>query len=169
MISIFLISQILAGLAFVTDFASFQFKKREITLRLFGVSALLLSAHFFLLDEPTAGIVIAISALRFFVSSITARREFMFLFLVLVIVGGIFTFDGYEDILSLTASLIGTVVAFRANEKVLRRAMVFTTTLFIIHNIWIWTPMGIVIEVFFLGSNLLSQWRFYRNDGKIQA
>jgi len=162
--SLFLLSQILAGLAFVTDFASFQFKKREVTLRLFGISAALLSAHFFLLDQPTAGIVVAISSVRFFTSTFTVRGEFMYLFLALVLLGGIFTFDGYEDTLSLTASLIGTVVAFRAGEKMLRRAMVFTTTLFIIHNIWIWTPVGIVIEVFFLGSNLLSQWRFYPNE-----
>lgn len=51
--SAFLLSQILIGIAFIGDIASFQFKKRQVTLALFAFSAYLISTHYFLLDQTT--------------------------------------------------------------------------------------------------------------------
>jgi hypothetical protein len=67
MISAFLLSQILIGLAFLFDLASFQFKERKYTLVCFALAAALISAHYFLLEQDTAGFIIALSAARFLV------------------------------------------------------------------------------------------------------
>ena len=161
MISAFLLSQILIGIAFITDVASFQFKKREITLTLFAISAVLISTHFFLLGAVTAGFVVAVSAVRFVVSIFSTSRYFMYFFLAIVLVLGMLTFDGYEDAFAISAMMFATISAFQANEKYLRQFMAVGTLLIIIHNVIIFTPAAIVLELFFLSSNVLSYWRFF--------
>ena len=161
MISAFLVSQILIGIAFAFDLASFQFKRRRHTLICFTIAASLISLHFFLLGAVTAGFVVAVSATRFAVSIFTTDNRLKYVFLVLIFGLGVWTFDGYEDILITLAMLFSTLAAFDANEKRLRQLMMVATTLAITHNVVIFTPAGIALEIFFLGSNLFSYWRFY--------
>lgn len=161
MISNFLLSQILIGIAFVFDLSSFQFKNRKYILICFTVAASLISAHFFLLGENTAGSVVALSAIRFIVSIFTTDKRLMWLFLGLILTAGIVTFDGIEDILSVSAMLLSTFSVFSAQDKGLRLFMMMGTVLMITHNILIFTPAAILLEVFFLASNLFAYYRFY--------
>lgn len=159
--SAFLLSQILIGIAFAFDLASFQFKARKVTLILFTVSAALISAHFFLLGATTAGFVIAVSASRFFTSIFTTNVYLKYFFLIAIAGLGLYTFDGIEDIFSIAAGLFGTLAAFQKNERTLRHFMMCATGSILVHNFMIFTPAGILLELFFLGSNLLSYYRFY--------
>jgi len=161
MFSAFVVSQILIAIALVFDLASFQFKSRKITLLCFAAAASLISAHFFLLGAVTAGAVVAVSVLRFATAYFTSDRRVMYGFLCIVLALGMFTYDGFEDILITAGMLFATIAAFSVNERRLREFMGAGTVLIIIHNIIIFTPAGILLEVFFLGSNLLSYWRFY--------
>jgi ASC-1-like (ASCH) protein len=157
----FLISQILIGIALVFDLASFQFKNRKRILICFAVAASLISTHFFLLGENTAGSVVALSAVRFVVSIFTTDKRLLWLFLGLILAAGVITFDGVEDVLSVSAMLLSTFSAFSAQDKRLRLFMMVASTLMITHNILIFTPAGIVLESFFLASNLFAYYRYY--------
>ena len=157
----FILSQILIGVAFLFDLASFQFKKREITLTLFAISAALISTHFFLLGAITAGFIIAASATRFLVSIFTTSPYLKYIFLVIIISLGVYTFDGYEDFFAIFTGIAATFAAFQSDEKRLRQFMMAGTSSIIIHNILIRSPAAIALEIFFLGSNLLSYYRFY--------
>lgn len=161
MVTPFILSQILIGFAFLFDLASFQFKTRKYTLICFVVAASLISAHYFLLGQNTAGIIIALSATRFLVSIFSTDAKFKYLFLVLVTVAGIVTFDELIDLLAIAAGYIATFAVFQPNEKLMRQRMMMATTCIILLNIFIFTPVGIATETFFLGSNFLSYWRFY--------
>lgn len=161
MISSFLLSQILIGIAFIFDLSSFQFKNRKHILICFTIAASLISAHFFLLGEYTAGSVVALSAVRFIVSIFTTNKRMLWLFLVLILIAGVVTFDGFEDILSVSAMLLSTFSAFSAADKKLRLFMMCGTVLMITHNIIIFTPAAILLESFFLASNLFAYYRYY--------
>lgn len=164
--SAFLLSQIIIGIALIFDLSSFQFKNRKYILICFTIAASLISAHFFLLGEQTAGAVVGLSAIRFFVSIFTTKKEILYLFLVLILIAGAVTFDGYEDILSISAMLVSTFSAFSTDDKKLRLFMMCASTLMITHNLMVWTPAGILLEVFFLGSNLFAFYRFYLKGNK---
>jgi hypothetical protein len=56
---------------------------------------------------------------------------------------------------------LATFAVFQPNEKLLRQIMMIATICVITLNVVIFTPVGIVTETFFLGSNALSYWRFY--------
>lgn len=161
MVSAFILSQTLIGIAFLFDLASFQFKNRKITLLLFTCAASLISAHFFLLGATTAGCLVAVSAARFFVSIFSTHRLLKYFFLVLIGGLGIYTFNGLEDVFSIAAVTLSTFAAFHDNARTLRHLMMLATLSIIVHNLIIWTPAGILLEVFFLLSNLLSYYRFY--------
>jgi hypothetical protein len=159
--SAFVISQVLIGIAFLFDLASFQLKKREYTLICFTIAASLISVHFFLLGAVTAGFVVAVSAVRFLVSIFTTDKRMKYLFLAAIFLLGVWTYDSFEDPLITIAMLFSTIAAFSVDEKRLRQFMMVGSVLVITHNIIILTPAGIALEIFFLGSNLLSYWRFY--------
>lgn len=170
MISPFLLSQILIGIAFIFDLSSFQFKNRKHILICFTIAASLISAHFFLLGEYTAGSVVALSAVRFIVSIFTTDKRMLWLFLVLILIAGAVTFDGFEDVLSISAMLLSTFSAFSLADKKLRLFMMCGTILMITHNILIFTPAAILLESFFLASNLFAYYRFYiRGDKKLDT
>lgn len=157
----FVISQILIGIAFLFDFSSFQFKRREITLICFFCATCLISAHFFLLDESTAGSIAVLAALRFLVCVFTTNSIIKYLFIFLIIFIGLQMFNGVEDIFSMATGILATNAAFQREEKRLRIVMMLSTASMIVHNAIIWTPAGIALEVFFLTSNVLSYYRFY--------
>jgi len=164
MISAFILSQILIAIAFVFDLSSFQFRNRKRILICFAIAASLISAHFFLLGENTAGSVVALSAVRFIVSIFTTDKRVLWLFIILILAAGLFTFDGIEDVLSVSAMLLSTFSAFSVDDKKLRLFMMCGTILMITHNILIFTPAAIILEVFFLGSNLVAFYRFYSKE-----
>ena len=157
----FILSQILIGIAFLFDLASFQFKKREITLSFFAAAALLIAVHFFLLGHVTAGLIAGLSALRFLVSIFTTHQYVMYVFLLLMGGVAISTFDGIEDLFILSMGVLSTIGAFQKDEKRLRHFMMPASLSIITHNILIWSPAAILLETFFLLSNLVSYYRFY--------
>lgn len=159
--SVFVLSQILIGISFLFDLASFQFKKRNYTLVCFVCAASLISAHYFLLKQPVAGFIIALSATRFLVSIFSKDVRFKYLFLVLVTVTGLWNYEKIIDLLPLAAGYVATFAVFQPDDRLLRRLMMTATVCIITFNIFIFTPVGIFTESFFLASNLLAYWRFY--------
>ncbi len=86
----------------------------------------------------------------------------MYLFLIAVFGTAIFTFDGYLTLLAIGGSTLSTIGTFQDTDLKLRAYKVPSTMLWITHNALVPTPMGVLIECMFLGSNLLGFYRFYR-------
>ena len=105
--------------------------------------------------------------MRFVVSIFTQDRNIKYLFLVVIPVVGLLTFDGYEDILAIASGTFATLGVFQKDDKVLRHFMFIASLSIITHNVIIFTPAGIFVETFFLLSNLVAYWRFYiKGDSK---
>lgn len=161
MISAFLLSQILIGVAFLFDLASFQFKKREVSLVCFAIAASFIATHFYILGALSAAAVVALSATRFTVSIFTTDYRLKYVFLTLIILAGIATYEVPYDLLIIFAGCLVTFAVFQPNEKLMRQLMAPASMSAIIFNVIIFSPAGVLLETFFLGSNLLSYWRFY--------
>jgi len=160
-VSVFLISQVLIGIAFCFDLLSFQLKERKQILICFIVASTLIATHFFLLEQVTAACLILVSTTRFLASYFTTAKRWMVFFLLITTVVFYFTFAGKLSILAYAASLIGTWGSFQDKDKALRLCMMMGTTLWIIHNIFAGSPAAVALEIFFLGSNLWGYYRFY--------
>ena len=161
MTNAFIISQLLIVIAFLFDIASFQFKQRNITLFCFFCATCLISLHFILLDEITAACIAGLAAVRFLISIYSTDKLIMIIFIILICSVGVYTFDGIEDTFSILAGSLATYSAFQSNDRILRMIMMIATLSMITHNAIIWTPAGIMLEIFFLLSNITSYCRFY--------
>jgi len=155
----FVLSQLLATLALVTGMTAFQFKARKHILLGWCVAAVLAAAHFFVLGRAEAGMLVAVTALRFLVSSFTTDTRFMYLFLVMSVAGFALTYGSPASFLALAATLIGTYGSFRSSEKAVRYTMMVTEALWATHNLIIWSPVAVIMEVLFFSSNLVGLLR----------
>lgn len=159
--SAFLASQILVGIAFLTDFVSFQFKDRKKILLFLCVSAALISAHYFLLGRNTAGLLVSISILRFVTSYFSTRKVWMFSILGVTLLGFVYTYASSLSFLILIALMLITIGAFQKEDKYLRILMMGGTILVIVYNAIIFSPMAVLLEGSFFVSNLIGYYRFY--------
>lgn len=160
-ISAFIASQILIGIAFLTDFASFQFKDRKKIVLFLCVSSALISVHYFLLEKNTAGVLVAISMIRYLTSYFSTRKILMFGLIGFNILGFILTYSSLDSFIVIIAMIFFTVGAFQKEDKFLRLLTMVGTMLIISYDVIIFSPMAIFLESFFLVSNVLGYYRFH--------
>lgn len=157
----FIISQVAMFVAMGFDFLSLQYKHRRAIFGCLIVSASLISAHYFLLWEITAGIIVSISVLRFITCLFTTDRKYLYLFLVLNTIVLITTYSSWHDLLIYTGLFIFIIGNFQSNDKLMRLQMMAGTSMIIIYNLIIWSPMWVFAESAFLVSGMIGYWRYY--------
>ena len=146
----------------LTGMAAFQLRERRHILRGWFVAAAFAAAHFFVLGSIEAGMLVAVTALRMLISSFSTDKRLMWLFLLLSVAGFAWTYESPVSLLALAATLIGTVGAFHGTENAVRYSMMGTEVLWTIHNVIVWSPVAIAMEVLFFSSNLIGLLRHRR-------
>ena len=157
----FLISQILAGIAIVTDIVSFQFKERKHIILFFIVAGVCMGLHYFLLARYVAAALVAIWIVRFICSYYSTQWYWKYIFITLFAIATAFFYKDYYDLLIFAAMSISTVSSFRKDDYSLRVLMMLATAVAILYNILILSPIGTTLQVVFLVSNFIGYYRFY--------
>lgn len=163
--SSFLASQILVAIAMVFDFLSFQFKEKRHTLLCLMVSATLFSIHYFLLGALVGGVMVAISVIRFITCYHTTSKKVMLLFMGINTIALWFTYQFAYDFFYYVGTLFIITGNFQNDNKLFRKLMMAGTSLLIIYNIFIFSPVGALVEGSFLISNFIGYWRHYGRKG----
>lgn len=159
---LFIISQILMLISFFITLSAFQMKK-SITFRiLFVISAIFAGSHFLLLGATTAGVLVFLNGLRWFISIFTKHKAFVVIFIILIGVTSILTWHSWISIFAVTGGLLGTLASFNKNEQDTRKILLGATSSWIIHNSLILTPVGIITESILFISNIIGYWRNWR-------
>ena len=158
----FYLSQCLIGIAFCFDLASFQFREKRRVLVCLSAASLLIAAHFWLLGAATAALIAVIATVRFMVAIVSHARWLVALFLSLIGIAAVLSWAGAPTVLVTLASAFSTVGAFQSSDRRFRLLLMVSTLLMIAHNTLVFTPAGILLELFFLGSNLVGYYRHYR-------
>ena len=161
MLSTFIFSQILIAIAICVDILSFQFKEKNKILVCLVISTVLISCHFILLGHWTAALLGLISVARYLSGIFTTSKRVMWLFLIIILVTTISSFEGLLSILGGVGTCFTTIAAFRNDDKRLRQLMFIGTTIWIIHNYLAGSPGAVLMEIIFLGSNLVGYFRYY--------
>jgi len=160
-VSDFALSQALIGVAFFVDLASFQFRKRRYVLACLSTAAFLIGLHFWLLETWTAAVLGFIAAVRFLTAMFTSSKRLLVLFLAAVLINAVYSYAGLLTVLATLGSLLSTTAAFLAHDRSFRLCMMAASVIWIVHNVLAATPAAVVLETFFLGSNLVGYYRFY--------
>ncbi len=157
----FLLSQVLVTVAILFDVLSFQYKARKNTYFCLIISASLVCAHYFLLDNVAAGTLVALTAVRFIVCYYTTDKRFLMLFLILNVIATFYTYQSAYDLIIFIGNIIFMIGNFQNNNKLMRVLMMIGTSLYLSYNIIIASPMAVVLEGLFLVSNFIGYYRYY--------
>jgi len=167
LISNFVLSQILIGIAICSDILSFQFKERKKIVACLIVSAIFISSHFMLLGHWTAAYLGLLAAARFTSSLFTTSKRIMWIFLFITFVISTFSFEGLLSVLGCTATVFTTVASFSKEDKLLRQLMLVGTMIWITHNYLAGSPGAVLMEALFISSNLVGYFRYYIRPKKL--
>lgn len=157
----FILSQIVISIAMVFDFASLQFRARKHIFLYLAISVSLISAHYFLLGKTAAGLICAVSVARFITAAFSSNKKYIPIFLILNAIALAFTYKEIYDLIFFFAISLIIIGNFQTNDKHMRLIMIIGTSLVLIYNTIIFSPMGMVVEGNFLISNLLGYFRFH--------
>ncbi|HFT7392488.1 YgjV family protein [Aeromonas hydrophila] len=161
MMSLFLWSQLVVSLALLLDLLSFQLRDRRRILACLALSCALNGAHFALLGQASAALLLWLASLRFVVSMLATRRLLMWLFMGLSCLAVLVTYQGPLALLGLLASLLQTRAAFCPDDRLLRRWMLLGTLCWLANNLLVGSPVAALMEGLFLISNLVGYYRHY--------
>jgi hypothetical protein len=165
-VSSFVISQIAMFIAMIFDFLSLQYKKREYTFLCLVVSSSLISAHYFLLNKTAAGIIVFFSVLRFVTCYFTTKKKFLIIFLVLNTIALLITYKEIYDVMVYMGLFIFIIGNFEEDNRRMRKMMMVGTSILVLYNAIIFSPIGAIAEGSFLVSNFIGYYRHY-NKKKI--
>ena len=156
------IAQAFAVVAIVFYLLTFQFKDRSHILWCMTGSALFNACHHFALEGYAATFLALVSMSRSIAAYYITSRWVMSAFVLIAIMLFVWTYQSPIQWLLLIASLLATWASFQTRDRVIRLIFMLTTALWLIHNCWIGTVGGIMLEVCFLGSNIYAYRRFYK-------
>jgi hypothetical protein len=157
----FLLSQLLVTVTLIIEFCAMQLKNKNYILGALSVSCLFNGTHYLLLEQPTAGYIFLFSSLRFLIS---IKWKFQWMSVAALSVSlfiTISTYIGFLSILGFLATVFVTVGSFSKNDKFLRLMMIAGGSLWLLHNLILWTPVGILVEVIFVGSSFIGYYRYH--------
>ncbi len=157
--SLFLLSQIFAGLTLCSDIISFQMKKRDHILACLICSSLLLAIHFVLLSLWTAAAMALFAGIRYATSLYSSDLRLAALFLCCIAVITVVTWQGPISLLAACGTGIGTIAAFMKSDKRLRQLMFGAISCWLCHNIIVGSPGAVIVELVFMTSNITGYLR----------
>lgn len=157
----FLVSQAFAGIAFLFGLASFQFKSRSQVLACLVGCTLFNAVHFTILHRVTAAGLVLVTGVRYLAAIKTTRKSWMYFFMVVTLLTTYFTFQGLISLLPSLGTLVGTWGSFQEQDRAVRRAMMFGTSCWVVHNAVVSTPVATAMEIFILASNVVGYRRHH--------
>lgn len=159
--STFLLSQILAGVAFALGGISFQFRARRSVLLCLALLTVFNSSHFLLQGRLGPAVVLVLTGVRYLVSLYPVDRKIMYVFLTLATGPFALTYQSPLSLLALLAVFFGTYGSFQLADRTLRIFIMCGNSTWLLHNLLAGTPVAALMEAAFLASNVLGHWRFY--------
>ena len=158
----FLLSQIIASIAFACGVISFQCKQRRTILLWMCGSALTNAGHFFVLERFGAGTLYTIMAVRVFTAAFSTDRRLLYVFLVLILIGFSASYERPIDIMPMFGASLATYGNFQQSVRQVRLIYMACAALWMVHNTLAGSPVAVLMETTFLMSNIIGYWRFHR-------
>lgn len=152
----YIISQILVVFGYICLGLTFATKdyKRMLIFN-FGYLLLVLSAYF-LLGAYTGMAMLAVAVVRNVIFMFRNKKQnvksplditiLVFLLTALAVVAA-FTYDGFLSLFSMFASMVYTISVWQRNRRTYRLLGIFSTALWVVYNVHVYSIFGIILEV----------------------
>lgn len=163
------IGQILSLIAVVTGFISFQMKTAKGVLIFQIITALLFSAHYFLISAMTAAVLNFIGAIKCLCYYIrnklqSSNRALPIFFTALTITTSLLTWDGWFSIFLMVGLVTDSIGFSLSNVQTIRKCTLIKSPLCLVYNICVFSIGGIIFEVSSLVSAIIGLIRGHKTE-----
>lgn len=160
-----ILAQAFGVLALLLMMLSYQLKSRRKLLILQMVSNSCFVIHYYMIGAYAGAVMSLANVARSFVFSQNDKkwgqsRIWLYVFIVVSLVGGIVTWNGPLTILVIAATLVLTVALYSTNQKFMRMMFLLPPLLYISYNLANKSIGGIGSDVFCLISAIVAIYRF---------
>ncbi|EKN4695145.1 YgjV family protein [Yersinia ruckeri] len=155
-------AQAVGVLAFFVGITMFFNRDERRFKQQLSVYSAIIGCHFFLMGASAAGSSAALNALRTLISMKTRSHIVMVVFITLTLVLGLWRMQHWVELLPILGTVASTWALFRTQGLTTRCIMWGSTACWVIHNIWLGSIGGSLIEGGFLLINGFNIIRFHR-------
>ncbi|WP_034944684.1 YgjV family protein [Erwinia oleae] len=158
-------AQAVGVLAFFVGITMFFNRSDRRFKRQLAAYSAIIGTHFLLMGAAPAGMSALLNALRTLVSLRTRSQWVMVIFIALTLVLGLSEAKHLTELLPVGATVVSTWALFRTRGLTTRCVMWCSTCCWVIHNIWLGSIGGTLIESSFLlmnGFNIIRFWRLQK-------
>jgi len=153
---------VIAFLIGITTFINRDERRFKMQLALYSAT---IGGHFFLMGAWPAGMSAGLNALRTLISLRTRSLWVMALFIILTLALGLVKLHHPIELLPVIGTIASTWALFRTTGLTTRCVMWCSTVCWVIHNFWLGSIGGTLIEGSFLvmnGVNIIRFWRMQK-------
>lgn len=149
-------AQIVGGVAFLCGVLAFL-QKEDLKFR-YGMVAFcfIMAIHFIMMEATVAAIGVTINGIRAFVSIKTQSRWVMWVFVVLLVSMTVPQLSSFIEALTIIGSAAGTWALFSLEGIKMRSVILFNSCCWFIHNLWLGSIGGSLVEGTFIVTNLIT-------------
>ena len=166
----YLLSQIFALAATILSLLAFQQRKKIQILNYTVVAAICSVLHYVFLGAWSGVATKSVGVTRnIFAAYETGKQKTSkiapLFFVTCYITMGIITYVSPASLLPVAAASIYTIAIYLENAERIRKVAVFTASLWLFYNIFVFSIVGIISEVIFIANDLVAIYR-YRHQRK---
>ena len=159
------LGQVIGIIGKIATFISYQVNTKRQVLFIQTVATLLTCISYFFLGATSGfalNIVCIVRNVLFYYqkSSSKANRFTAFALAVIMVVLGVFSWQGIVSLLIIIALAVNTVFLSLPKPQTLRKSIIFTSTLILIYNIFVFSIGGIINESIAIISSIIGIIRF---------
>jgi hypothetical protein len=157
--SSFLISQILVGIALILNLSSYHFKNRKNIIWVMVLALAFISGHLFVLNEITSALLMLYAIVYFSVSTKTANKKVMSLFIMGSFLIFIFTYTQILDSFIFISTIFTLFALYNTDMNKMKKLQGIGVVIRIVYYIFIFSPVAILMEASLLTSITTSYFK----------
>lgn len=169
-----ILAQFVGFIAILIDIYSIQKKEKKNILKIQIASTTAYAIQYSMLRAYAGVIPDVITIIRNAVfikigeNKAKSSKIILMIFIVLILILGIFTYDDYFSIIPIVLSIVYTLAAWQNNTKLIRISYIFCAVLWIIYNIHIYAYISLVGNVLGIVSGIISLIRYKEEEKSIK-
>ncbi|MDD1795496.1 YgjV family protein [Enterovibrio sp. ZSDZ42] len=162
-------TQLVGGVACLVGISAF-WQKDDLRFRYQMMAfCFVMSLHFALMGAAVAATGVAINGVRSFASAKTRSRVVMWFFIALMWAMTISNISHIFELMAVVGSTVATWALFTLNGIVLRSLILFNSSCWLAHNLWLGSIGGTIVESAFIITNILTIYRLYSSQQATQS
>lgn len=158
------ISETLAVSAVILGLIAYLDKNDTRLKYILFVQAILLGSHFAMEGSLSASIVTFLIAPLNLLSAFGPTRRYYPAFALIILIAGLFGFDGARDIFPIVAVCISLYALYHLQGVVMRGALMVCSMLWIVHDVAYDLPIILFMDIMILVLNLFGTMRIIREQ-----